>query len=221
MKSVSVSSSQAIGVSPPANAACASSSSSTSPSFISDVPTMTRWTSLGLSRLLEIRLEPYSHDEALELIAACSKELLAPFPPLTGAQANVVAKAACRNPRQIQAILRMLEALAGDGGDPATFQRRRLRRRPRAAADGPVPRRSGPARTDLPGRAAASPTAASPVAATMQAHLGEPHLDDTEALLIGKGLLRRTRAGRELTRDGRRRAAGIVAGSRRHLEVAS
>ncbi len=56
----------------------------------------------------------------------------------------------------------------------------------------------------------------------MQAHLGEPHLDDTEALLIGKGLLRRTRTGRELTRDGRRRAAGIVAGSRRHLvEVAS
>ena len=71
------------------------------------------------SRLPEIRLEPYSHTEALELIAACSKDLLAPFPPLTGAQANVVAKAACRNPRQIRAILRMLEALAGDGGDAA------------------------------------------------------------------------------------------------------
>ena len=53
--------------------------------------------------------------------------------------------------------------------------------------------------------------------ATLQAHLGEPHLDDTEALLIGKGLLRRTRSGRELTRDGRRRAAGIVTGSRRYL----
>ena len=172
------------------------------------------------SRLLEIRLEPYSHDEALELIAACSKELLAPFPPLTRAQANVVAKAACRNPRQIQAILRMLEALAGDGGDPATF----------SADDYDVDRAlrlMGLSRDGLDRRArtylAELLLGYGGVAgkATMQAHLGEPHLDDTEALLIGKGLLRRTRAGRELTRDGRRRAAGIVAGSRRHLEVAS
>ncbi|MGZ4542223.1 MAG: hypothetical protein ACXVXI_03650 [Mycobacteriaceae bacterium] len=56
--------------------------------------------------------------------------------------------------------------------------------------------------------------------ATMRAHLGEPRLDDTEALLVAKRFLQRTPAGRELTRDGRRRAAGIVAGSRRQLAAA-
>ena len=55
----------------------------------------------------------------------------------------------------------------------------------------------------------------------MRAHLNEPGLDETEAMLVGKGLLRGTQAGRELTRDGRRQAAGIIAGSRRHLPEAA
>src|SRR5512135_1345461 len=74
------------------------------------------------SRLLEIRLQPYSHDQALDLIRAVSRELLAPYPPLLAGQANIVAKAGNRNPRQIRAILRMVEALAGDRGDPGTFR---------------------------------------------------------------------------------------------------
>ena len=114
----------------------------------------------------------------------------------------------------------MLEALAGTRGDPATFR----------ASDYDVDqalRLMGLSRDGLDRRArtylAELLVGYGGIAgsATMQAHLGEPHLDDTEALLIGKGLLRRSRSGRELTFDGRRRAAGIVAGSRRHLVEAA
>jgi Holliday junction DNA helicase RuvB len=74
------------------------------------------------SRLHEIRLSPYSHAEAVELIAACTPELLTPFPSLTPGQARSVARAGRRNPRQIRAILRQIEAVAGLSGDPATFR---------------------------------------------------------------------------------------------------